>query len=396
VNTGSWTDSPTSFRYQWDRYLTTSAQPPRTRLCSGIGGATGSTYTVQLADVGYALVPIVTAYTGSTPSRPTSLAGRCNTGEMLGATPGTYMSIVPTAQPAGRSPISAVVGTTRAGERFCTNAVATCGYGDPLNQTVGVPAGVTPSTTGACARYTNGATISSGVAINGCKIKGQIYIIGGTVRVENSDLSLADESGAGAPILLRGGSLTARYDTIHGLNPTTSGSMAWAIYDYPGAPAATVGHVFFYNGDRIFMNMASSSTTPTVTNSFCWNNSQVVFNGSQEHYECVYTEPPSNIAVQNDVMLNWHDQTGTNYVDDNIGSCCGSVDAENNLLGGGSYTIYGGGSQVDSETYSQNRFTRVMFRAGGLYGPGAYNATTGFSSSGTSGTPQAGRRIPEP
>jgi hypothetical protein len=383
VNTGGWTNSPTGYRYQWERCVTTSAQPPTTGFCAAIGGATSSTYTVSSADVGYALVPIVTAYNGTTASSPTTPAGSCNTGEMLGATQGTYTSLVPTAQPAGCSPISAVAATTQTGEKFCTNAVTTCGYADPLNQTVGVPAGVTPSTTGACAAYTNGATISSGtVTINGCKITRQISITGGNVTIENSDLSLTDESGAGAPIVLHNGSLTASHDTIHGLSPTVSGSLAWAIYDYPGAPAATVDHVFFYNGDRIFMNMSSSSTTPTVTDSFCWNNSQVVFNGSQEHYECVYTQPPSNITVQNDVLLNWHDQTGANYVDDNTGSCCGTVDVENNLLGGGSYTVYGGGSQVDSETYSHNRFTRVIFTAGGLYGPGGINSTIGFSSTG--------------
>ena len=51
------------------------------------------------------------------------------------------------------------------------------------------------------AAYTNGARISSGtVTINGCKITGQIYVSGGTVTVENSDLSVNDEGGAGAPI----------------------------------------------------------------------------------------------------------------------------------------------------------------------------------------------------
>ena len=68
---------------------------------------------------------------------------------------------------------------------------------------------------------------------------------GGTVTLENSDLSVDDDGGAGAPIVLRGGSLTATYDTIQGLGPTPTGSMAWAICDYPGAPAATVDNVFF-------------------------------------------------------------------------------------------------------------------------------------------------------
>ena len=229
---GAWSNSPTGFSYQWERCATASAQPPTTGSCSAISGATGSAYTVQSADVGHSLVPVVTANNAAGASSPTGLAGTCDTGEMLGVTAGSFSSSVPTSVPAGCSPVSAVVGTTQAGEKFCTNAVTTCGFADPLNQTVGVPSGVTPSTTGACAAYTNGARISSGtVTINGCKITGQIYVSGGTVTVENSDLSVNDESGASAPIEAHGGTVIAEYDTIHGLGPTTSGSMAWAIYD---------------------------------------------------------------------------------------------------------------------------------------------------------------------
>jgi hypothetical protein len=388
VSNGTWSNNPASFSYQWERCTTTSAQPPTTGSCSAISGATSSSYTVQAADVGHALVPIVTASNSAGASSPTSLPGTCNTGEMLGMTTQSSGSQVPTAQPGGCSPISAVAATTQTGEKFCTNAVTTCGYADPLNQTVGVPAGVTPSTTGVCAAYTNGATISSGtVTINGCKITGQLYITGGTVTIENSDLSLADESGAGAPIVTRGsGTLIAKYDTIHGLNTTSNGSMAWAIYNCCGSPAATLDHVFFYNGDRIFMNLASSSQTPTVTNSFCWSAAQVVFNGSTEHYECIYTQPPSKISVHSTVLLSFHNQTAANYVDDNTGSCCGTVDVENTLLGGGDYALYGGGPQVNTETYLNNRITRAIYATVGMFGLSAYDA----SATGGSGFTQSG------
>src|SRR6185437_3836351 len=138
--------------------------------------------------------------------------------------------------------------------------------------------------------------------------------------------------------------------------------------------------------DRILMNLAVSSQTPTVTNSFCWSNAEVAFNGSEEHAECIYTQPPSKISIKNTTLLNWRDQTAANYVDDNTGSCCGAVDVENSLLGGGDYTLYGGGPQVNSETYLNNRITRALYSTAGLYGPGAYNA----SASGGSGFTQTG------
>ena len=390
VSTGTWSNSPTSYTYQWDRCATTSAQPPTTGSCTAIAGATSPTYTVQSADSGHSLVPIVTATNASGSASTNITSGSCDTGEMLGETEGSAYattSAVPTAQPAGCSPISAVVATTAAAETFCTNAVTTCGYADPLNHTVGVPAGVTPSTTGACASNTNGGSISSGtVTINGCLITGQLNITGGNVTIENSELELNDESGAGAPINIRGGTVTAKYDTINGLSQMDNGSMAWAIYDCCGSPAATVDHVFVYNVDRILMNLAESSQTPVVSNSYCWSNAQIVFNGSNEHAECIYTQPPSSISVQNTTLLNWRDQTAANYVDDNTGSCCGTVNLANNLLGGGDYTFYGGGPQVNSETYLNNRITRAIYSTAGLYGPGDYNASasggTGFTQTG--------------
>ena len=146
--------------------------------------------------------------------------------------------------------------------------------------------------------------------------------------------------------------------------------------------AVAIDHVFFYNGDRIFMDYTENSETPRATNSFCWRNAHVASGGGTEHYECIYTGPPANITAKNDVLMNLIRQTGANYVDDNTGSCCGAVDLENNLLGGGDYTFYGGGSLISSETYLNNRVTRALYSTGGLYGPGSYTSTGTFTQSG--------------
>ena len=52
---GSWTGNPTSFAYQWQQCDADVA------ICSNIAGATGKTYTVPAADVGFRLRVIVTA-----------------------------------------------------------------------------------------------------------------------------------------------------------------------------------------------------------------------------------------------------------------------------------------------------------------------------------------------
>src|SRR5215208_3780672 len=54
---GSWTGSPTSFAYQWDRCDATGDR----QNCTGIAGATSKTYTIAKADVGHKLRVRVTA-----------------------------------------------------------------------------------------------------------------------------------------------------------------------------------------------------------------------------------------------------------------------------------------------------------------------------------------------
>lgn len=67
TSTGTWTNSPTSFTYQWEDCNSAGAN------CSVITNATASTYTVTNGDVGSTIVPLVTACNngGVTCSTPT-------------------------------------------------------------------------------------------------------------------------------------------------------------------------------------------------------------------------------------------------------------------------------------------------------------------------------------
>jgi hypothetical protein len=154
VGTGVWSPAPTSFGFQWKDCTTTAGQPPTTASCSNVanggGGSTGtaSTYTVQASDVGKALVPVVTAFNGTTAGAPTTVAGGCDFGETQGGTAvGNETSYTDPTESAGCSPISAVVGTTTGtgsgAMKFCTNAPVTCGFADPLSGNAGVQPGTT-------------------------------------------------------------------------------------------------------------------------------------------------------------------------------------------------------------------------------------------------------------
>jgi len=65
---GTWTNSPTSYAYQWQRCDTSGGN------CQPIAGATGQTYKLQAADVGQTVRAQVTASNGSGASQPASSA----------------------------------------------------------------------------------------------------------------------------------------------------------------------------------------------------------------------------------------------------------------------------------------------------------------------------------
>jgi hypothetical protein len=71
ADTGAWSGNPTSFTLQWQRCDADAA------ICSNIVGATGKTYGIQNADLGYRLRVMVTARnakgTATTPSALTSI-----------------------------------------------------------------------------------------------------------------------------------------------------------------------------------------------------------------------------------------------------------------------------------------------------------------------------------
>jgi len=65
-STGSWTESPTSYAYQWQRCDTTGT------ICVAIEGATTASYAINPADAGSTLRVAVTASNSAGPSAPAS------------------------------------------------------------------------------------------------------------------------------------------------------------------------------------------------------------------------------------------------------------------------------------------------------------------------------------
>lgn len=96
---GTWSNSPTSFHYQWVRCDTTGA------ACVAIGGATTKIYTVTTSDQGHTLRVSVTAHNGSGSASASS--AQTVVVPPGGCPPGTAALAVGALTPPGRLDVSA-------------------------------------------------------------------------------------------------------------------------------------------------------------------------------------------------------------------------------------------------------------------------------------------------
>lgn len=402
VDTGKWADSTSTFHYQWEDCVTTAGQPPVTGSCHRIPGAVSAAYAVQASDVGHALAAVVTA-TDNTGSRSTTLAGACSHGESDAL--GQSRKGPPPAEAAGCSPISAVVATTAAAERFCSNAFATCGYVDPLTGDVGAP----PRTqlmpvSSHCGCLPTGTTWSHGTLnISGDHVTVKNVSVVGNVRISGHD-----------------DTLTSSVVTT-GICPRSC-SRAEPILVEPGAQNAQITHVTAYGGANGTMHNASARPVlwdhdysygacsgvlgwGDVDNSFIITDIRIVNqNGDGEcHTEPAYVpgctsaactrwtpnpwggtcpgdcSTPSDpyTSLRNDVLLNPQGQTAAVFLDNHAFNATGNfnVTVSGSFVAGGDYSIYGDqtGDASRNIVIGDTRWSSMYFPDGGGYGPCLWN-----------------------
>ncbi len=392
VQPGTWTCSggcgTLIYTYQWQDCKTTSGQPPATSSCSNATGvgATTARYTVAAGDLGKSLVPIVTAHNNSAPSTPTTIAGsRCGTGEIPYINPDdAYSNAARTPGPlvagVGCSPISAQVATTQARELFCSNAPTTCGYGDPLAGSVGVPPGTMLTSIGSLSLGTGGCSalgspawcsgsgtsanpwVVNAVSTSSVKVSGSGYW-----TIENSHIS---EAASECVVCVGGGPLTMLDDTVAGVDNTTNEAQ-FGVYNTSFVTSnVTMNGVYFYNGERILEDAG------TVENSFCYEN------GSQagSHLECHHGcgGPNRGFVSTNNVYVEpWGQTADFDQEDDNASYCDAqpgpAISSQYDLfVGGGGYAIYPESSGSDTDCGTSNitddRFSRFFWAENGQWG----------------------------
>jgi len=317
---GSWSGSPTSYAYQW--------QDCQSSSCTNISGATGSTYTLQSADVGKTIDVVVTASnsagSGSATSAQTAAVTAASSGG--GGASGTCLEL----QSGGMYPVYAQLDG--------------CGYPSP--DTAGVPAGTNLQNPATCnclppnTSYSNGGlSINGPTTVNGLSLDPGWIVVNTTapVTIENTlVVSPGGDGGAAVHLDGAGDNVTIKYSTIggadSGIGPGNAGDDCTGPANNSdiGFGTAVIDHdVLVCAGEPI----NSLSPGSQVTNSY------VMVDGapSGSHNEDIYMDGGSSgITIEHNTFLDPVLSTATIFGDAKNGSLS-NITIENNLLAGGQY-----------------------------------------------------------
>jgi hypothetical protein len=192
------------------------------------------------------------------------------------------------------------------------------GWPDATN--TGVPAGVTLTASG------NLVITKAGAVISGLDISGTVYIDAPNVTLENCKIT----SGAWAVVSIASGVTGAVVQNceINGTGVSTSGSIG--IY---GSGTFTGNNI--YNVER-GVAVAKGSSGAVIENNYIHN---LLASGSPGYDGIEIDGGVSNVTISHNTVVNSHGQTSAIMIDNYFGAIS-NVSVDNNLLGGGGYTIY--------------------------------------------------------
>jgi hypothetical protein len=111
----------------------------------------------------------------------------------------------------------------------------------------------------------------------------------------------------------------------------------------------------------------------TLTNSYVTADAEI----DKDHYEGIYYGGGAGpLVVEHDTIIDPHEQTAAIFVSHDFGDVT-TLTITNNILEGGDYVIYGGGSGsagsvVGPVTVTGNRFSTKNYPKGAEYGPAQY------------------------
>jgi hypothetical protein len=364
ANKGAWGGSaPMSYSYQWQREGTTN-----------IAGATGSSYVPASADAGHKLDVVVSASNSvgkaSASSSETPMVAKEAVKEVAKEEPKEVIKEEPKEEP------KEVTKEGAGSQTNCIKVPSACGYPDATN--TGVPAG-----TALTARSEDISVNTSGTTIKDLALEGTISVEANNTTIEDSDITVNGTQGScsgscgGRGIWIKPGVTGTVIQDVACHGGALSGSNVTQYCIMSNDSATTIKSLHAYNCTECLagpMNLSDSFI----------NESDATI--PQEHYEDIYYGGGAGpLIVNHNTMLNQQGQTAVVFASVDFGNQT-TLTITNNLMAGGGYTIYGGGSGsggkvVGPVTITGNRFSREFYPAGGYYGIASYmnEAVTNWS-----------------
>ncbi len=312
---GKWSGStPIAYTYRWQRDGTTN-----------IPGADASTYVPVTEDVGHRLDVAVTATNSVGPVSVTSAQ-------------------------------TAAITEATGPQTGCFGAPSACGYPDATN--TGVPAGTELQAQSGTITVTTPGTTIKDLALNGT-----IEVKANDTTIEDSNITVnGTQQGCSSPcgghairVYSEVTGTVIRHVTCHG-GEASGENVANFCLKNEGGPTTTVSYVDGYNTAACFWGAG------VYENDYCIVNGEI----PEAHYEDIYDGGgDGELKMNHDTLFNPHDQTATVFASVDFGNQ-ETITLTNNLLAGGGYAIYGGGSgQTEYKvlgpvTVTGNRFARCL------------------------------------
>jgi hypothetical protein len=282
-------------------------------------------------------------------------------------------AVLAVSAPAG---IHAQPGTTARAAVTCAPDPSACGFPDATNTGPGsttLTAVPGTETSGPGWSYTGGAiyVTGAGASVDDITTAAQIVVEAPNVTINDDKIVgvFTDEPAIALEPAANGVLIENSY--ISGTN-TTTGRMLVGIKDVEGTPVT--GIVI----DKCDIQEASTGIqiyTGTIENSYIHNLGMQ----SGDHVNGITNNGGASELIQHNTVLNQYSQTDAISLFEDFGPI-GNITINDNLLAGGGYAVYGGGSGGDAPISSSpynvditnNVFSTLYFANSGFYGPDAY------------------------
>jgi PKD domain len=350
ANKGTWSGSaPMTYTYQWQREGTTN-----------ITGATGSTYVPAAADVGHKLDVVVRAGNSVGAASASSAETTAVIKEAVKEEPKEVAKEEP--KEVVKEEPKEVSGT----QTNCIKVPSACGYPDATN--TGVPVGTTLTS-----RSEEISVHTAGTTIKDVALDGTISVEANNTTIEDSEITVdgtetCGGSCGGRGIWIKPGVTGTVIKNVSCHGGALSGSNVTQYCVMSNDSATTIERLHAYNCTECLTGPMN------LSNSFI-NESDAEI--PSEHYEDIYYGGGAGpLIINHNTMLNQQGQTAVVFASVDFGDQT-TLTITNNLMAGGGYMIYGGGSGsggkvVGPVTISGNRFSREFYPDGGYYGVDAY------------------------